>query len=230
MGEGMSALDQLRKSPLFSSLNAEDLAGLADRMGRRVFGKGVIIFHKDSPGHTLYLIESGWVRTFILSDAGQEISLNLYGSGDAFGELAFLDGLPRSVGAVTIEPVITFTLTREDYLKVVDQQPLLAQSIIQLLSARMRYLSGTIETLAFLDVNGRLASRLLDLAVRCGVREDNQEMTLDLTQADLASWVASTRESVNKTLNKFRDLGLIQVNGRRITIRDRRGLQKQIVV
>jgi len=226
----MSAGELLRKSPLFAGLSEEDLVVLAGCLGRRVFGRGVIIFHKDSPGHTLYLIESGRVRTFILSDSGQEISLSLFGSGDAFGELAFLDGLPRSVGAIAIEPVVTFTLTREDFLQCLNQHPLLAQSILQVLSIRMRYLSSFIENLAFLDVNGRLASRLLDLADRCGAQADNQEIPLDLTQADLASWVASTRESVNKALNKFRDLGLIQVNGRRITIQDRRGLQKQIVM
>jgi CRP/FNR family transcriptional regulator, cyclic AMP receptor protein len=226
----MSAFDLLRKSPLFAGLNEEDLAALAGCLGRRVFGKGVIIFHKDSPGHTLYLIESGRVRTFILSDAGQEISLSLYGSGEAFGELAFLDGQPRSTGAITVEPALTFTLTREDFLQCLGQRPLLAHSIIQVLSTRMRYLSGYIESLAFLDVNGRLASRLLNLADSCGGPEDNREIPIDLTQADLASWVASTRESVNKALNKFRDQGLIQVNGRRITIQDRRGLQKQIVM
>ena len=95
----MSAFELLRRSPLFAGLNEEDLAVLAGCLGRRIFGKSVIIFHKDSPGHTLYLIESGRVRTFILSDAGQEISLSLYGSGEAFGELAFLDGQPRSTGA-----------------------------------------------------------------------------------------------------------------------------------
>ena len=226
----MSAFELLRKSPLFTGLNEEDLAVLAGCLGRRVFGKGVIIFHKDSPGHTLYLIESGRVRTFILSDAGQEISLSLYGSGEAFGELAFLDGQPRSTGAITVEPAITFTLAREDFLRCLGQHPLLAQSIIQVLSTRIRYLSGYIESLAFLDVNGRLASRLLNLADCCGAQGDDQEIPLDLTQAELASWVASTRESVNKALNKFRDLGLIQVNGRRITIHDRRGLQKQIVM
>jgi len=226
----MSAFELLRRSPLFAGLNEEDLAVLAGCLGRRIFGKSVIIFHKDSPGHTLYLIESGRVRTFILSDAGQEISLSLYGSGEAFGELAFLDGQPRSTGAITVEPAITFTLAREDFLQCLGQRPLLAQSIIQVLSGRMRYLSGYIESLAFLDVNGRLASRLLNLADCCGALGDNGEIPLDLTQAELASWVASTRESVNKALNKFRDLGLIQVNGRRITIHDRRGLQKQIVM
>ena len=82
----------LRSVSFFAGLSEQELSSLAKCLARRTFAKGVIIFHKDSPGRTLYIIESGKVRIFVLSESGREISVNVYGSGDVFGELALLDG------------------------------------------------------------------------------------------------------------------------------------------
>jgi CRP/FNR family cyclic AMP-dependent transcriptional regulator len=98
----MSRVDMLRKVPIFASLSDQELEVLDDSVGKRTFAKGMIIFHKDSPGRSLYIIESGKVRIFILSESGQEISVRIYGCGDVFGELSMLDGLPRSAGAVAM--------------------------------------------------------------------------------------------------------------------------------
>jgi CRP/FNR family cyclic AMP-dependent transcriptional regulator len=226
----MSRLDMLSKVPIFASLSDQELELLDDRLRRRAFAKGMIIFHKDSPGQTLYVIESGAVRIFILSESGQEISVRIHGCGDIFGELSMLDGLPRSAGAVAIEQTAVLMLHRDDFLPLLEGLPRMALGIITTLSGRVRYATKYAESLAFLDVFGRVADRLLELADCYGVnREEGTEIDLRLTQTELASLVGTTRESANKVLGTFRDQGLIRLSGQRITVLDRRGLRRRIV-
>jgi CRP/FNR family cyclic AMP-dependent transcriptional regulator len=215
--------------PLFAGLTDEDLRVLSQCVGRRMFGRGVFIFHKDSPGRYLYIIESGRVRLFSVSDTGQELSLNVLGPGESFGELALIDGRPRSAGAVAVEPTVALILHREDVLHLLDKSPRLAMNLIEILAARLRYTTRYVEDLAFLDVNSRVAARLLDLAARQNVQQGDVRIELSLTQAELASWVASSRESVNKVLMGFRSQGLIAVEGPWITILDRRRLERQVL-
>ena len=224
----MPAMDMLRELPLFAGLTGDEMGALTLCLGRRTFGRGVFIFHKDSPGQVLYVIESGQVRLFVISDAGQEISLNVLGPGEAFGEMAVLDGRPRASGAVALETTVVLTLQREELLRLLEKCPRLARNLMELLTTRLRYATRSIEDLAFLDVNSRVAARLLDLAARCGVQRGGLEIELNLTQSELASWVAASRESVNKVLASFRAKGLIALDGSRVTILDRRSLEHQV--
>lgn len=226
----MSQVAMLKNVSFFAGLSERELESLARCAARRTFAKGVIIFHKDSPGRTLYIIESGKVRIFVLSESGREISVNVYGSGDVFGELALLDGLPRSAGAVVVERATVLTLHRDDFLWHLEQYPRMARSIIEVLSARLRYTTVYAESLAFLDVYARIAAKLLELAERYGVEQDGViEIDLQLTQAELASWVAATREHVNKVLGTFRDQGLIKIEGQTITLLDRQRLERRVL-
>jgi CRP/FNR family transcriptional regulator/CRP/FNR family cyclic AMP-dependent transcriptional regulator len=214
---------------VFASLTEEELSALGAGLRRRAFGRGVIIYHKDSPGEILYIIESGTVRTFCLSDWGREMSLDLYGPGEVFGELSLLDGLPRSTGAIALERTITYTLTRSDLLRCLERYPRIAIGIIEMLAARLRYATDYAEHLAFLDVHGRVAARLLDLAERYGVQKEGVEIQLRLTQSALGSWVGATREHVNRVLAHFRDRGLISVEGFTITVNDPAALHDLVV-
>jgi len=225
----MSSTSMLRNVPLFAGLTEDGLATLAESLGKRAFGKGVIIFHEGSLGETLYIIESGKVRIFALTESGQEISVNIYGPDEVFGELSVLDGLPRSAGAVAIEDTVCLTLQRDDLLQFLENCPRVALSIIRVLSARLRYTTQYAESLAFLDVCGRVAAKLLELGERYGVKRDGIEIELHLTQGELASWVGTSRESVNKVLRMFQGQGLIEVKDLKITLLDRRGLKRLIV-
>ena len=225
----MSSTSMLRNVPLFAGLTEKEIATLAESLGKRAFGKGVIIFHEGSLGETLYIIESGKVRIFVLTESGQEISVNIYGPGEVFGELSVLDGLPRSAGAVAIEDTVCLTLQRDDLLQFLENCPRVALSIIRVLSARLRYTTQYAESLAFLDVCGRVAAKLLELGERYGVKRDGIEIELRLTQGELASWVGTSRESVNKVLRMFQGQGLIEVKDLKITLLDRRGLKRLIV-
>lgn len=224
----MSQVDLLRKAPLFESLKNDELVILAANLKQRVFARGVVIFHKGSPGNSLYLIESGKVRIFVLSDSGQEITLNTHGPEECFGELALLDGLPRSASAVSMDRTVCYVLQREDFLAVLESHPGMVRSILALLSSRVRHATAYAESLAFLDVQSRIASTLLALADRHGIQKHGIEIDLRLTQGDLASYVAATRESVNKALGSLRDQGLVAIDGQTITVIDAQGLQALI--
>lgn len=227
----MSRIAMLRKVPLFAGLSDQELEALAGSLGKRTFAKGMIIFHKGSPGQRLYIIESGKVRIFLLSESGQEITINVYGPGEVFGELALLDGLPRSAGAMAMERTVAHTLHRQDFLQQLEASPRMAKSIMEVLSARLRYTTAYSESLSFLDVYGRVAAKLLELADRYGVSGQQEGIAIDLrlTQAELATWVGASRERVNKVLGTFRDQGLIEIDGQRIAILDRRGLEERIL-
>jgi CRP/FNR family transcriptional regulator/CRP/FNR family cyclic AMP-dependent transcriptional regulator len=224
----MSGVETLRGTALCAGLMDDELQTMAALLGKRTFGRGVYIFHKGSPGHVMYLIESGRVRIFAVSDMGREISIDVYGPGDLFGEMAVLDGQARSAGAVCLERTVVLTARGEDLEVLLVACPRLARNLLRILSNRLRHTSRYAQDLAFLDVTGRVARRLLDLVDSCGVQGDGAEIDLYLTQAELASWVAASRESVNKALNAFRAQGLLRLQEGEITVLDRRKLEGQI--
>ena len=129
-----------------------------------------------------------------------------------------------------MEKTVTLTLHRDDFLRHLESYPRMARSILEVLSARVRYTTDYAESLAFLDVYGRVAAKLLELADRYGMEKDGGEIEIELrlTQAELAGWVGASRESVNKVLGAFRDQGLIEVEGKTISILNQRRLRRRI--
>ena len=228
----MSGIDLLRNAPLFAGVSEETLASLAQCLGKRTFARGMILFHKGSPGNSIYLIDQGKIRIFILSEAGQEISLNIHGPGDCFGELALLDGFSRSAGAMAVEQTVTYSLQRQDFLRHLDESPKMARALLAQVSSHLRNATDYAESLAFLDVYGRVASILLKLAERYGTEEDDGsggvQIDMRLTQAELAGYVAASREMVNRVLKSYRAQGLISIEGQYITILDEQCLRNRI--
>jgi CRP-like cAMP-binding protein len=224
----MTLADYLRDVSLFVGLTDDELQAITGCLGRRTFGKGVFVFHKGSPGQVMYIIQSGGVRIFSVSAMGQELTVTVYGPGDFFGELSILDGLPRSAGAVALETTLTLTLRREDLLRHLANQPRLAFNLLQNLALRLRYTCAYAEDMAFLDANSRVAKRLLELEDRSGGSGTGVENGLYLTQAELGSWVAASRETVNRALQTLRSQGLIHLQDGRITIVDHRGLEHRV--
>ena len=157
------------------------------------------------------------------------MTLNVHGAGECFGEISLLDGKPRSAGAVALEQTVTYALHRDDFLRCLHDYPVLAQRIVELLAERLRHLTAYAECLAFLDVPGRLAAALLDLAERHGIKRDANtvEIDLHLTQTELATWVGATREMVNRALVVFRDQGWITIEGQTIKILDMHQLRER---
>jgi CRP-like cAMP-binding protein len=225
----MSPVELLSRTDLFASLPDDVLHAAAARLVQRTFPRGMVLFHKGSAGQRLYLIRSGQVRIFVLSSDGHEITLNLHGPGECFGELAMLDGGLRSASAMAQERIVAYTLERKHFLDLVEAHPALARRALELVTQRLRHLTAHVENLSFLDITGRVAARLLDLAERHGQPvEVGIVLQPHLTQAELASYAGATRESVNKALGILRDEGLIRQEGQALTILDVDRLRRRV--
>src|SRR5213082_3724613 len=173
----------LKQVPLFADLADEDLRELMAVARRRIFRSGEVIFHREDHGQVLYVIKEVKVKISLISPEGQEISLVVFGKGECFGEFAILDGLPRSADAVAMERVECYTLQRSDFHKAIIKNPKIAIQVLESLSKRLRTTDQMIEDLIFLDVYGRVAKKLLELAEAHGVKtEDGVIIDVRLTQ------------------------------------------------
>ena len=219
----------LKQVSLFSSLSDEDLRELMAVTRRRTFRAGEVIFHRDDPGQILYIIKDGKVKICLISPDGQEISLVVFGKGEYFGEFSLFDGLPRSADAITLERTECYTLQRSDFDNVILKNPKIALKLLEALTRRLRSTDQMVEDLIFLDVYGRVAKKLLELAETHGtLTEDGNRIDVRLTQQELASMVGASRESVNKVMGYFTDKKILSTDKHRITIHRPNDLKRRI--
>jgi CRP/FNR family cyclic AMP-dependent transcriptional regulator len=216
----MENLELLRNVPIFSRLTDDQLRLLGGSLGTRAFGRGETIFHQGSDGDVLYLIVRGQVRIYTISQLGQELSVKIFRDGDFFGELALLDGQPRSASAEAMRPTMTLTLHRQAFRQAVRSLPEIAYLVLEELSARLRNTNTYIEHLASHSAPQRVVRTLLDLADQHGVGQADGATRIDLhlTQDDLASLAGTTRETVNRVLSSLREQGLIQIERARVSV------------
>ncbi|HLZ61347.1 MAG TPA: Crp/Fnr family transcriptional regulator [Ktedonosporobacter sp.] len=219
----------LKQVDIFANLSDDDVGELMSVAKRRTFRTGEVIFHRDDPGQVLYVIKEGKVKISIVSPDGQEISLVVFGKGEFFGELALLDGESRSADATAMERVECYTLQRSDFHLAIMKNPKIAIHVLEVLSKRLRKTDKKVEELIFLDVYGRVAKRLLDLAEEHGIKGDNGTLIdVRLTQQELASMVGASRESVNKVLGYFMEKQFISTDKHRITVHRMADLKRRI--
>ncbi|GCE48889.1 CRP-like cAMP-binding protein [Thermosporothrix hazakensis] len=227
--EAESEITYLKQVDLFAGLSDADIQELSNVARKRTFRSGEVIFHRDDPGQVLYIIKEGKVKICLISPEGQEISLVVFGKGEYFGELALLDGLGRSTDAIALEKVECYTLQRSDFHKAIMKNPLIAIKVLEVLSKRLRNTDQQVEDLIFLDVYGRVAKKLLELANTHGVKvETGIRIDVRLTQQELASMVGASRESVNKVLGYFTDKQFISTDKHRITLHRLADLKRRI--
>lgn len=217
----------LAQVPLFSDLPDEGLAELATKLHRRRFEHDQIIFHKNDPGSTLYIIISGKVKIALPSSDGENVLVALLSTGDFFGELSLFDGEPRSATSIATEPTDILTLDRDDLIKYLSESPKASTAILAELSLRLRRTDELLSDAAFCNLSTRLSKRILDLSDRYGQPNENGETKINmrLRQQDLADMVGATRESVNKMLKTYKQKKLIDVQRGYITILDEAGLR-----
>jgi CRP/FNR family transcriptional regulator/CRP/FNR family cyclic AMP-dependent transcriptional regulator len=219
----------LGKVSIFSTLEKDELRELAAVARRRAFEPHEVIFHRDDPGSTLYVIRTGRVRIFLTSSEGQEVALALFRAGDAFGELALFDGQSRSASAMAIESVEVYTIQRADFISIVMRRPRMALQLLGTLAERLRQTDAMVESLLFLDVHGRVAKKLLELAETHGVATpEGVRIEMRLTQSDLAALVGASRESVNKVMSYLLAKRYVAVEKRKITVLRLAELRKRI--
>jgi CRP/FNR family transcriptional regulator, cyclic AMP receptor protein len=218
----------LSRVPLFATLSPEDRQGLEVRLRSRRYPRGETLFVRGDPGSYLYIIESGSVKIALTSSEGKEMILAVLAEGDFFGELALLDGEPRSADAVMVDDTRLMILPREEFLRYVESRPRVALHALAVLSRRLRQTDQLVHDAVFFDVAGRLASVILRLAETIG-QPVGSGVTISrrLTQVELAEMIGTTRESVNKWLGFYERQGIIRSQRGLITVLQPERLQQR---
>lgn len=216
----------LERVPFLAALSDTDRQWLAQRVRRRTYARGDLIFQKDDPGEALFIVESGSVRIHVTGAQGTDLTLAVMNANDFFGDMSLLDGKPRSASASALTDSTLIVLERDHFTELVRKRPDAALAVLARVTHRLRGSDQMASDLAFLDAAGRLARRLLEIADQNGVaRDDGVLLNVRITQEELANMIGVTRESVNRNLSEFRRLELIRNEGRKIVIRDPEGLR-----
>jgi len=217
----------LRDSALFRRMNEAALARIGDRMVRRRYRRGEVIFHEGDPGESLHLIVEGRVKIGRVSADGNEAIVASLGPGEAFGELVLLDGAPRSATATALEPTETLTLARDAFVQLVDDDPAFRWALFAGVAQHHRRLTDQLAEAHFLDLAGRLARQFARLA-RDGRRVGGEVRLGRLyTQSELAAMIGGTRPRVNRLVGEFVDQGLIRVEPDDIVVVDLAALERR---
>ena len=225
-----ATLEELAGIPLFDGLGREDLARLDELLHDRTFPAGGEIIIEEQPGDVAYIIVSGAVKIHLEQADGTEVILAVLAEGEIVGEMSLVDSLGRSATVSTITESRVMWMGRDAFWDCLRTMPRLTYNLVGLLSRRLRLANTHIETLAALDVQGRIARVLLALGAEYGDRSREGQVTIPipLTQVDLAALVGASRVRVNQVLGPFRRRGLIAVDREhRVTILDERALEKR---
>ena len=215
--------DFLATIPLFSGLPEEELERFAELTRERAYPKGSVILFQDDPGDSLFVLRNGRVKVVLIGEDGREVILGVLEPGAHFGELALIDDQPRSAHVIAMEDAQLLVLRREDFRRRVEANPTVAWALLTELSRRLRRADVKIGGLVLLDVPGRIARLLLDLADEAGT----EQIEKPLTHQTIAQMIGASRETVSRAMKDFQDAGLIRVERRRISIGDRDALEKR---
>ena len=215
----------LRGSVLFENADEAALTEIAGQLRQRRFRRHETIFHQGDPGDSLHIVSTGAVKIVLPSIDGEEAIIATLRSGDFFGELALIDGAPRSATAVALEPSETWTLSRDLFRATLERSASLRDSLLTGLVHELRRLTGHVEELHFLDLAGRLSSRLARLAREEDPSASAVRLDWHYTQSDLASMIGGTRQSVNKLLSGLVERGLVVIEKDTLSIPDVEALE-----
>ncbi len=217
----MSIPNDLRPIPLFSHLREDELERLGSAMRERTYPRGSVIVFEDDPGDALFVVQGGQVKVVLIGDDGREVILSILKDGDFFGEMSLIDDQPRSAHVIAMEDSTLYVLRRADFHSCLEENPRIALGLLRALSRRLRRADGTIGGLVLLDVNGRVARVLLELADE----HDGRDVPRTITHHTVAQMIGSTRETVSRTIRELGERKLIEVSREAITIVDRAGLE-----
>ena len=215
--------DFLSTVPLFRELERSAVRGFAEVTREQRFAKGALIVSEGDAGDALYVVRSGEVKVVLVGDDGREVILQVLGVGDHFGELALIDGRPRSAHVVATHASSLLVLRRPEFRRQVEQNPKVALELMVELSRRLRQADGTIGSLVLLDVPGRVAKVLLEHATP----GEPASLVKQLTHQTIAQMIGASRETVSRAMSEFQDQGMIMVQRRVVTIVNRGALESR---
>src|SRR2546427_3660762 len=215
----MDEREVLRTVPIFSELSDEDITSLARLALRKRYPKDTVVFFENEEGDFFFTILEGRIKVTILGDDGREVILSMLGPGDFFGEMALLDNETRSATAIAVEESELLSLHRNDFQSVLNDNKSITSALIRVLSARLRRANHQISTLALLDVYGRVARVIVDMAREEGKRlRDGRIAFRRATHQEIANRIGTTRETVTRMLKDLERQGLIHVEGKEIVV------------
>jgi len=216
---GSELVAALGRTVLFNGLDEDDLKRLSSIARPSNWPAGGILFDQGDESDGLYVILDGIVRVYLTSEDGREATINLAEEGEVIGEMALLDGLPRSAGAAALTEARLIFIPRDPFLRLLDGSSKLARQIILTLCERLRATNAQIDQAIFHDLRHRLLVLLRQIALIHGrVESDMAVVELDLTQGALAKMLGASREAVNKHLRGLVKSGCIAVDGHKIRI------------
>jgi CRP-like cAMP-binding protein len=203
--------EMLLRSPVFQVMRPVELDEVLAFAAQRRYRAGEIIFRRGDEGSFMVAVLMGRVRIGAVSSEGKEITLNIIREGEVFGEIALLDGKPRTADAVALTDCTLLTIERRNFLPYLKANDDLTIRLLAMLCERLRRTSLALEEIALLDIPARLARLLLKLGEHHG-RSSPHGLRIDLklSQRDLSTLVATTRETVNKQLRAWEEDGLLE--------------------
>jgi CRP-like cAMP-binding protein len=215
-------------SGLFQGLDRRALDALVAEAHERRFDKGESLFHEGDPADAFLIITAGSVKVFVTSERGTEMVLATLRPPEALGEVSLLDGGPRSASASALEPTTVLAVARSTLLVLIERERAVAEALLRASARLLRRLTGKAADLVFLDLEGRVAKLLVDMASERGVRrETGVVLDLGVTQSDLAAMVGGSRQSVNQILHALSDLGYLDIHRRAVVITDEAALHRR---
>jgi CRP/FNR family transcriptional regulator, cyclic AMP receptor protein len=202
-------LSLLRNHPLFRDLPSTVIEHLGSYMKTRKVARGATIFAKGDPGSGLMGVLSGMVKVSVASSEGKDIVLNIFHEGEIFGEIALLDGRPRTADATAMSDCELIVIERRDFIPFLSDHPDVTIKFIEILCARLRRTSEQVQDVTFLNLPTRLAKTLLQLT-------DNPETSapkrkVAITQREISQIIGRSRESTNKQLRVWAKRGWIRL-------------------
>ena len=215
----MSDEDLLTEVELFADLTSDEMATITDAMAVRALQRGDVLFSEGDEPTELFVVTSGRIAISNQSVDGRESMMALMERGDLFGEMPLFDQMDRSAGARALEASEVIAIPYEPVQSLYRSRPELLWRVVALLGMRLRTTDAALADSVFLDVTGRTAKRLLELA------GDRDEFALPITQEELAGMVGASRERVNKAIASFVRLGWIEQLDRRYRITNREQLE-----
>ncbi len=211
----------LRRVSIFSDLDDEALALLEDLVHERTVLKDCCIVGQNEPGDSLFIVARGRAKAVLYGQTGREITLYIFEEGDFFGEMSLIDNQPRSVSVEAQEETTLLVLKRDAFQRFISENPQTALSVLREMSRRLRNADEIIGSLALLDVYGRVARMLRDMAARGGEATDGGVLIRHRpTQQELASMLGTSRETVSRVLGDMARRGFIEVSGKKVLLRN----------
>ena len=224
----ISPINVLKRIPLFASLPEADQQNLVSLLRRVNLRKGEILFRQGDEGISLYLILQGRIK-ISLSRQMDVVTLAILGQGEFLGEMALLDGLPRSADAIALEDSYLYALNRKDFLSFLVNNEKAVHAVLSSLSIRLRKTDTLLAEMCFLNLSLRLVQKLVELVQQLPSDENNpNECTLKVSQQELGNILGVSRESINKELKHLRDKGIVSTSRNCIHIHNLASLRKRI--